>query len=293
MVPGFRLVIISLVALVPSALRAEPCEQRVSTQDLTLSLEDVEAGFQRMDAEVVRASCAEALRQLGCLGEGLDPHLAAGFHRAQALGRYVEGDNDGTLASFRSARMLEPAHALSELLAPEGHPLQLLYEQAAPQGDSSGSATKARVLGDGLPPELVEASEPMLLQALDDAGGITASLYLAPWTTVPKTDPLGPPGRWIALPPDALDAAIAASIDWAQLRRRRLLWAAGGSLLGSAALYGGSYGVHTRYQEARSDLDYTRADTLWAWNNGLFFASMGVAAVGVGLGTGAILTGQR
>ena len=61
--------------------------------------------------------------------------MAAAFHRTTAMVAFLEGDRKRVLQEFNRARLLHLGYEIPARVAPEGHPLWLLYQEAKTMGE--------------------------------------------------------------------------------------------------------------------------------------------------------------
>ena len=143
-----------------------------------------------MNIEAFEHSRAEALDILPCLEEQLPPANVASFHRMQAYAAFVSQDDTGAIASFQAALGLQPGYRLPSSIAPEGSPLQLLYDRAN-QATSAPTQplqppTDISLYIDGLLSTAIPSDRPYLLQILATDGAVSWSGYLEPGAPLPE-----------------------------------------------------------------------------------------------------------
>lgn len=178
------------------------------------------------DVEGVREEWANTLSVLGCAGELLGLHTAAKVHEAAALASFAAADAEATRIAWASLLVSWPHYALSEDLAPTGHPLRALFDEA--QSLPTGTPSTVRIpIGsflrlDGVRTEERFSQRAALVQVLTDPGEVLYSGYAWPH------DPLPPP-----LPRRALAPQLRAGRAFITVGGLAL---AGGVAAGAAAM---------------------------------------------------------
>ncbi len=94
-----------------------------------------EQAFIDLDEEALEAAYLESKGILQCLQGEMQGMMAAAFHRMTAMRAFVQGERDRVLQEFNRARLLHPGYEISNAVAPEGHPLRLLYEESKTMGE--------------------------------------------------------------------------------------------------------------------------------------------------------------
>jgi hypothetical protein len=188
--------------------------------------EAVRVAYLNANVEAVRAEWATTLTTLACAGELLGLHTAAKVHEAAALASFAAADADSARIAWASLLVSWPHYALSEDLAPTGHPLRALFDEA--HALSPGTPSTVRIpIGsflrlDGVRTEERFSQRAALVQVLTDPGEVLYTGYAWP------TDPLPPP-----LPRRALAPQLRAGRAFITVGGLAL---AGGVAAGAAAM---------------------------------------------------------
>ena len=155
--------------------------------------EAVRVAYLNADVEGVREEWANTLSVLGCAGELLGLHTAAKVHEAAALASFAAADAEATRIAWASLLVSWPHYALSEDLAPTGHPLRALFDEA--QRLPPGTPSTVRIpIGsflrlDGVRTEERFSQRAALVQVLTDLGEVLYSGYAWPHDALPPPLP--------------------------------------------------------------------------------------------------------
>lgn len=250
------------------------CDGASSAADLDRAITAVVAAFDARDADRLGAASDAARTTLRCLGEPLDPALAARWHAAQALAATGARDTQGVLAEL---------HAAAELVAPGEIPAplanvpllqaELRQLQEAPPLESRpirppGGAT---LLVDGQPESALSRDGVAVLQ-LQHAGEAT-------WMTRSWAGDQAV-WRWRGLFP---------AEGGPEARRRRMLLSGG---TGALALGAGAVYTVGLVNMARFEADPARRDipTLYTRSHALTLVAAGAGVGALGLGMTAAVT---
>jgi len=239
---------------------------------LAVSLDAAEQAFIDLDKEALLTSSAQAAADLPCLSETVSSDLAARFHRVQAFGSWLGGDQDTAQLYFAAANAASGGAPLPQYLVPAGHPMEQVYA-------ASGSATwvkreldrpgEGRLLIDGAATLALPEVRPAVVQYVgaDDAVAWTV-LHLEgveiPDYAVAVDEPVAP------APPEATAGSRAP--------RGLLVTTLAGAVASSAAL-AASVRTGASYWESTS---VAQAEDRRLLTNGLVAGS----AVGFGLTVG-------
>jgi len=115
--------------------QTEECEQLYSAREFQDANKKGETAFANLDAEGLDAAYAESKQMLQCIQGEIQGMMAAAFHRLTAMVAFVAGDRDRVLQEFNRARLLYLGYEIEDDVAPEGHPLRLLYEESKTMGE--------------------------------------------------------------------------------------------------------------------------------------------------------------
>ena len=111
------------------------CEDRRDAQEFFAATSAAESAFASLDEEGLRSAHDTSLEILMCLQGEVQGMMAAAFHRTTAMVAFLEGDRDRVLHEFNRARLLHLGYEIPARVAPEGHPLWLLYQEAKTMGE--------------------------------------------------------------------------------------------------------------------------------------------------------------
>ncbi len=263
------------MALARAAGGGGPCEGVDAVRAFQSAAQEGEAAFAQLDLARLRRAADEALQALSCLREPIDASQAAAFHRLMALLAFTEQDQPRVLREFHAARRLQPGYAIPEEVAPPGHPLVRLYEQAlqADEGELVPLAPPRRgyVLVDGVRGAPWPSGISAIVQVFDASGELVETVLLQPGMEPPAWGP--PP----ATTPEA--------------RRRRFLLGAGAgtSAFLSGLFYAGAWLTYAQFERTEFET-VEEAESLKSVNNALFYSSLGFGVAAAGLGVTAVIT---
>lgn len=231
-----------------------------------------EAAFASMNLARLQVADAQALSIIPCLVDPLPVEAAADFHRLRALRAFTEDDSSLVLAEFHAARRLVPGYVVPEEVAPEGHPLQQLYDFSA--GADEGELELVvppeggRVVVDGVGSALRPSGVSSIVQVYSSRGTLIETRYLAPGAATPA---------WGLRPEEVLAA-----------QQRHQLLVGGTVLFGVASLatYTASRLTRQGFEASTSPSEIRR---LARTTNGLAWTAVGSGGLALGLGTTAVL----
>ena len=171
------------------------CDADVSTADLNLVIDEVEAAYIALDVSGVTDRLAALDALTPCLSESIPRTDMARYHRAQGLGAFINRDAEAASRAFLAARSIEPDATLPSSLVSQGHPVQLLYARLSLEDREYGpmpEPVNSYLLLDGRQDTPRPLSHPVLLQRIEDAGSVVQSAYLWPVDAMPFF-PVAPP----------------------------------------------------------------------------------------------------
>ncbi len=252
---------------------AEPaaCEEAVSPLEFYAAERAGEQAFGDLDIEGLRAARMAALDALRCLDVAMSDQMAAAFHRLMAVEAFTTGDNERVTVEFAAARRLQPGYAIKDRVAPEGHPLRTLYDEATdsqqglpeliwpPKGGS--------VMVDGVRGAPRYSNVSCVVQVFDAQGVLVETVYASPGDALPV---------WGE--PPTLQAANL---------KRPLAVGAGMSVVASAVLYSMAWRQYQTFHDLTLTLDESDLEGIKFQNNVLVYGSAGAGALAFGLGLGA------
>jgi hypothetical protein len=229
-----------------------------------------------MDAERFGGARDRAVAALPCLGEPLTGPEAAAYHGLMALDAFLRQDDAGAVNSFRAALAADPAWALPPETVPEAHPIRVQLQVARSLTGTLSTPlpdlAPDHVAVDGVAATVAPTDRPAILQRLSADGTVLDTAYLAAGAALPAWAPASP--LVIEPPPTEQHRPIALAAG------------AGASLLASGACLGLAWRAHEAFVSPDTESGYPEDPTaLRAQANGLTWASLGTAALALGLGT--------
>lgn len=232
-----------------------------------------ERAFAEMSLAQLQVADAQALATIPCLVDPVPVEAAADFHRLRALRAFTEDDSSLVLAEFHAARRLVPGYVVPEAVAPEGHPLQQLYDFSA--GADEGELELVvppeggRVVVDGVSNALRPSGVSSIVQVYGAGGALVETRYLAPGVATPA---------WGLRPEEVLAA---------QRRHQFLLGSAVLFATAAAATYTASQFTRRRFEDSSTPAEIRR---LAGTTNGLAWTAVGSGGLALGLGATALVT---
>ena len=266
------------VGLAADVHAAETCAEPVTARAFHQVVSQADAAYSQMDLEGFQAARQQARKMVPCLSEPISPAQAAGFHRLEAMGEFLARNHAGAVAALRALAAAAPGYALSEELAPQGHPLAMYYEIALGTVSVPPAPIPAEegrwIHIDGTATTERPVDRPYLFQSFEEGGRVTTSGLV-------KAGRL-PPGFEAPSPqlPKATDRTRTA---------RTLGWVSVGTAAVAGGLYLGARRSSSQFWDPStptSDLDALRTRT-----NALGWTSAGVGWVAMGTGGAALLVG--
>ncbi len=281
-----------------SALGAEWCSAPVGVLQFEEAVARAELGIQTLDAEVLGHALGEADLALPCVDGvvGVDP--LARYYRASAVHRLVAGDEDASVALFRSARALQPAFKLDPTLAP---PIREAWATAEPDPGTAALPTPSvgTWVVEGRPSATGPVGRPFVVQWLGDDGGVRATALIEAGAAIPfgVGERVAPPslapaptGSVAARAPAPVDLPAPAPVARERHPSRSLALGA----LATAVAAGAGVASAAALQEEVLSSPRPSADLsgLVVANRIVGYGAGGAAVVAVGLGAGAVLVGR-
>ena len=265
------------------ATASATCPTPMRTDELLADLSRAESAYVAMDLTAFQSAADAARAALPCLIDTLLPPDAAAYHRFVALDAYVQQDSAGTVAAFRASSAIQPAYVLPATLAPQGNPLEALWQAAKNQPSAPGIVLVPPIghfaLVDGARASVRPVDRPAILQLTSSDGAIRWTGWVAAGASAPDWSGFGAP-----MPEEqiAVEGRLSAT------RRPTVLLAIGAGAAGAlaAGLYGGALASRAEYDNGPLD----DADALRARTNGLVYGAGGIGVVAVGLLTATLLT---
>lgn len=254
--------------LLTTALATCPPE----TPSLDNALTASEKAFANLD-DAIDKRRKELETAVGCLEQPITVEQAALMHRTMALFHFLDRHDPEAVASFARYRRLAKSPSLSASLAPERHPLRLLYEKATPTSAlrELPKPDGGRLLVDG-GGALAAEREPFVVQHIRNG-------------SVVRTDVVEAGGR---LPNYLRDRATIETISLTPKQRNMVLTGAGIGLVG-AGLYAGAFLSRNGYDKAIEQRDRDKAKSTHTRTNALTISGLGLFGVGAGLTIAGIL----
>jgi hypothetical protein len=247
-----------------------------------------EAAFVALDRDGLESSHELAKSSLMCIGVQQTAESAASFHRLTAMVDFVGGQSEIARAEFHRARILQPGYRLPPRIAPEGHPLAVLYEDSmrtfAQETLEAGiPPVDGFLIVDGVRGGARSLQGDVIVQVYDMTGTLVETAWIEAGAVMPLWGP-------------ALSETLANEI------RGPLAVSSGVSLLASGVLYAIA---RSRRADFDSDEWLLEQSSLWYVDNpneafpaeqvlrdlslqidGLSYGSIGTGVLAVGLGVG-------
>jgi hypothetical protein len=257
---------------------AAPCEEKVTVEALNIQLAATESAFAAMDADAFQNIRDDAVSAFECLNQALTVDDSARIHRMVALDAFTRRDADSARTALRSVRVLQPGYDLPASIAPAGHPLRTLFDEA---GDLGGGATESmapplstKLSIDGTPGLLRPQSRPAVVQVISASGAVVWTGYLGVGDPAPSWPALG-------LPEALINDAPVEYVVIKDPRPKRLAWAAAATGLLSGGLYLASAVSHGHYADL-TNADISTIEELDAQQNRTNLLAYGAIGTGVG-----------
>ncbi|HCH64468.1 MAG: hypothetical protein CL927_08910 [Deltaproteobacteria bacterium] len=259
----------------PPAAR-EQCVASTSLVEFQAAARAGEQAFANIDLPALTHAREEALSTIPCIGERVTTDVAADFHRMMAMAAFTAGNESLVLAEFRAARRLKPGYEIPPNVAPTGHPLVNLYERAVESADADEELEAVippidgTVAVDGTQGGLRVRGLSAIVQTFDASAQLSATEYLLPQDPTPQYGP------------------IPLEIEQQKRRRRGLLAATGASAALASGLYAGALMGERQFKNPSGNLPNPRQTQ--ANNNAVFWSSVGVGSIALGLGAFTTIT---
>lgn len=268
------------VALFVGAAHAE-CPAHLAALDA--SLDRVQAAFSRLDTEGFARESDEVMRDAGCLVEPIVPSEAARLHRASGLRAFVSGREADAREAFAAAAAIEPAFRFPESFVPPEHPIRRLYD-AADSGSRAALDVPPPALGqlqfDGVPSLRRPTDRPTLAVLVGTSGEVIESAYLWPGDRL-FDYVIAAPVTTIPTAPSPIAARRRPTLPLALV--------AGAGLVASGTCYALALDAsHTFWTPGTPAADLP---ALQRRTNALYITSVGAAALALGTGVGAVVSG--
>jgi len=119
-----------LVAALWSPAAAAACASLTGVAELAVQLGRAEQAFVEMDPGSFRTQREAARQTYTCLAEVVTPSTAVAYHQLEALDAFLFRDTVGATRAFQAVLQANPRYVLPPGIAPEGHPLWQLVEDA-------------------------------------------------------------------------------------------------------------------------------------------------------------------
>lgn len=267
---------LALALALPPSARADCDAKAISSLVST-----AETAFRHMDATLFEQASAELDRTLACQTEPLSAIQVAAYHRVRALAAFFAEDEPSTVLAFQAALATMPGYVLPQEIAPDGHPLRKLFDDAklfsAGEAFELPEPVDGWVTVDGTRTRTAPAARPFVFQWLSSAGQVRETQYVSVGTPVP-TYAVAP------VPSVDLDSDTTVTRPKREHKVSAALVGAGlavGALAGGA--YGGAFALRGQYDDAVLEGDEGRIRSLYAATNGTLGGSAGLAVLGTTL----------
>jgi len=180
---------------------------------------------------------------LPCVRGLLDSSDVAAIHRAEALALFVDGEMRSSTKAWGAVKRLTPGWEPPPALAPPGHLLRELFDEATPDGErvTLDLRPKGGWIVDGQPDDTVPVKQGFVLQALDGEGHVYYTGYELSIAEIPIVDLVQPGPSPKARKARKIGSAVAGGL-------------AGAALVG--------LGVYVDAQARLKHADYDQVDAL-------------------------------
>ncbi|MCB9670504.1 MAG: hypothetical protein H6734_13585 [Alphaproteobacteria bacterium] len=259
-----------MILLVASALADCP----TSNGDVEATLAEAEVAFESMQAEPFEVAARAATDAVSCLGETVQPAVAARFFRVLGLRGFLSRDREDTVAAFRAQQRIAPELGLPGDIV-EGHPLMGLFAVAAETPERPEVAMLPRpgvvLWVDGVQSTTRPPDVPSVIQAVDaQSGAVIRSTVVQAGAPYVTPEPLAPPPE-APRPPRKAGRGVSLALGTA----------AGVSAVGAGVLFGLGRASLARYDDPSTP--YDQLDGLRKQTNSQHLAAeiAGVTAVGL------------
>lgn len=260
--------------LAASVLAAPVCPASVA--EVTAAVADAEQAFVRLDRTGLDRSLADAAAELACMTSPIPPTLAARLHRAKALAAFVAGDEPGARRALYAARVVDPVGDYPSGLLPADHPLRGLLVNAVlgtPASAPIPAPAQGSVWFDGRISLSRPSDRPTVFQRTGPKGEVVDGAWLSPDEALPTFD---------LAKSEAATKAVGPSVFLAS--------GAGAALVASGVTYGLAAVANARFRDpATPDEDIPG---IYQTNNTLVYTSVGLGALAVAGGVGAVVVGR-
>lgn len=256
--------------LLVSFALGEECPAATTPVELSRAVAAADLAWIEMDLDGFARARDAVGRTLRCLEAPVDPPLAAGVHRVEALAAFAAEDDAAGVAAWRSVVAAEPSWTPPVSLAPAGHPIAALIADARTRGPGPDAPTRAdrgrAVWVDGQDGAPRATERPVVLQHATTKGKVLESVWLPPAEPLPD---------WASVPEPTRRAG-----------RTPLILASGAAAVVAGGLYGAAWAAHAGWEDPNTALADTEAAR--GLTNGLVVgagvaggAAIGLAVVGI------------
>lgn len=272
-----------VVSLLLAHAQAGECPEVASNAQVLELLTQAEAAFARLEIEVFLQHSDTLRATAPCLGEVIEPALAAHWFRIEGLRLFGDRSVD-TVRAFAAARALEPDYRFPEALAPPNSRIledYLLMSTSAAEPAALPEPVEGTLYIDGTASRMRATAWPALIQLVGDDGTPIWSAYVA------HEDPI-PAYAAVPEPVQVVDSLIDTPVVLPPQRSELPLWIATGSAAAATiTLYGVAAATRATYMDPATpdeSLPGLRART-----NTLVVVSGISGAAALGLGTAVVI----
>lgn len=261
-----------LGSLLAQALAA--CPETQDSQSLLNAMAAAEASFASMNSTAFADSVATMREILPCVNTPLGTLEAAEVHQIEAYDAFLRRHEDEVVLHFAAMQHSAPAALLPEAIAPQGHPLRVLWDSATlllpPETTAAPPPRDAALRIDGVPTRERPTDLPALVQLIADDGAVRWTVLVDPGEPLPAyerdliPDPPAPRGKPVGLVLGAAGSAVVAG-----------------------ALWGFAEASERSFQDENTP--YADLGGLRKQTNGLLVGSAAAGAMAVGLGVYAVV----
>jgi hypothetical protein len=183
------------VALALPAAWGQDCAEASTTVQLAATLDAAEAAWIGADEARFLLTMEEAVLQLPCVTDPVEPSLAARYHRDLGLWLFASQQPELAQAAFAAARRVSPDQGLPLDMAPEGHPVRTIFVASSPDTDLQPAPRPVggQVLFDGSPGDRPTQVNAIFQLEVDGSASLTQ--YLQPDSELPAYELWVPPPK--------------------------------------------------------------------------------------------------
>lgn len=260
---------------------AIPCSTPSTSSDLAVRLDEAESAYARLDPGGFIAALDEGRELLPCVVDTVSRPLVARLHRAEGLAAFLDREPSRAAQAFAAARTVEPNYRFPDAIVPAKHPIRMTYfalETGQGAYEEVPAPAGGHLLLDGRDATRVPEDWPVVVQVVDDEGGIMATGYVWPGEDLPAYTPAPVTG---SSGEERDRSAVVAGLGVTS----------GLSALATAGLLVAANAVATTWWA--TPVDDPDAAALRARANGLTVGAVATGSLSAATGIGALVTWTR